>query len=331
MSEKSKHNIEELLNEYVDGELSERKYTELKRMMEHDPELLERFNQLKKQKQILNAMPVEAAPAGLLDEVVGSMERKLILNEYSAVSVESEGIKNLIFRRLMTAAVAMVLFGGLGGLIYKIIAPPKMESSKELAVIVEDTDIELSMGFDPVKKDLADAIVDNPVFRASLHLKTEHAIAMNSFIKKSIFNHDMNGFVNPPENEGTSSTVRITCGIDRIVELVNDLQSEWDKCKEADLSIYDHALAREIVIERISSKQLVDVFSENKFYTRMQVAKDYADFNRLNPYGNRILVASNEMSNEAVMPELTSVTRVKSQNRLDGGEKISLVITVTGL
>ncbi len=130
MSDESKHNIDELLNGYVDGELSERKYTELKRMMQHDSELAARYSDLKKQKQLLNSMPVEKAPQGLLDEVISSLERKLILNEYSAASVESEGIKHLMFRRVLTAAVIMVLFGMLGGLIYNITSPAQITDTK---------------------------------------------------------------------------------------------------------------------------------------------------------------------------------------------------------
>ncbi len=150
---------------------------------------------------------------------------------------------------------------------------------------------------------------------------------MTSFIKKLVFTHNLNDFVDPPENEGTSSTIRFACGIDSIVDLLADLQVEWDKCRQADLSVYDHALAKEIVIENISPRQLMNVFTEDKFYTRMQIAKDYADFNRLNMYTNTMLA----VDENAVKPEYTSASDERPKDRLEGGEKISLVITVTGL
>ena len=133
MSDESKQNIDELLSGYVDGELSKRKYTELKRLMEHDPELAEKFSELEKQKQLLNAMPVETAPEGLFDAVIASQERKFILDEYSASSGESEGIKHLMFRRALTAAVIFVLFGGLLGLIVHIVAPAQQTEPHDYA------------------------------------------------------------------------------------------------------------------------------------------------------------------------------------------------------
>lgn len=333
MSGESKHNIDELLSGYVDGELSERKYTELKRLMLHDPALEAKFTELKKQRDFLNSMPIEKAPQGLLAEVVALQERKFILNGYSEVSTESEGIKHLFFRRALTAAVMLVLFGGLGGLIYKIVAPVQMADNKDVASGNFDSEIDLTSGFVPVIGETAKTVVDTPVFRASLDLKTEHAISMNSFIMKTIFKHDLNDFVDPPENEGTSSTIRITCGIDSIVAILGDLQSEWDKCKEANLSVYDHALAREVVIKKISSSQVMDIFTEDKFYTRMQIVKTYADFSGINLYGNRA-IAINKVdagSGDMVKPELTSAIAERSITRIEGGERISLVITVTGL
>ncbi len=325
MSDESKHNIDELLNGYVDGELSERKYTELKRMMHHDSELAAKYSDLKKQKQLLNSMPVEKAPQGLLDEVISSLERKLILNEYSAASVESEGIKHLMFRRVLTAAVIMVLFGTLGGLIYNITSPAQIPNTKKIVSGRDEHGPEPDTVLIPlVEKPVI--VAETPVFRASLNLKTEHAITMNSFIKKLVFTHNLNDFVDPPENEGTSSTIRFACGIDSIVDLLADLQVEWNNCKQADLSIYDHALAKEIVIENISPRQLMNVFTEDKFYTRMQIAKDYADFNRLNTYTNTMLA----IDENAVKPVYTA-TDERPKDRLDGGEKICLVITVTGL
>jgi hypothetical protein len=326
MSDESKQNVDELLSGYVDGELSKRKYTELKRLMEHDPELAEKFAMLKKQKQLLNAMPVETAPEGLFDAVIASQERKFILNEYSAASGESEGVKHLMFRRALTAAVIFVLFGGLVGIIAHIMSPIGQVDPPDYVKGPQETGEDL---ISPRLKPDKDPGVVNPetYFRATLDLKTEQAIAMNSFIMKAIFDRELTDFVNPREIEGASSTIRIVCGIDGIVALLGDIQAEWDKCKEANLSVYDHALAKDIVIENISSKDLMKVFNEDKFYARMQIVKDFADHN---PYGDMRDVYGNDSSKDPVMPTLVE-SKLDKKQRLEGGEKVSLVITVTGL
>ena len=327
MSDESKQNIDELLSGCVDGELSKRNYTELKRLMEHDPELAEKFSQLKKQKRLLNALPVETAPEGLFDAVIASQERKFILNEYSAASGEVEGVKYLMFRRALTAAVILVLFGGLIGLIVHIVSPVSQVAPQDYASDIKAPEVDLVPVTPGLVENPVTANADATYFRASLDLKTEQAIAMNDFIMKAIFNRDLNDFVDPREIEGTSSTIRIVCGIDGIVALLGDIQAEWDRCKEANLSVYDHALAKDIVIENISSKNLMKIFNEDKFYARMQIVRDFADFN---PYGSMRLAIDDGVSKNPIEPKMTSPDADKKE-RLDGGEKVSLVITVTGL
>lgn len=327
MSDESKQNIDELLSGYVDGELSKRKYNELKRLMEHDPELAEKSAMLKKQKKLLNAMPVETAPEGLFDAVIASQERKFILDEYSASSGEAEGIKNLMFRRLLTAAVILVLFGGLIGIIVNIMLPPGTPEPGFIAAGTDYPDVELlPSSLKNVGKPVA-ANPDIPLFMASLELKTEKAIEMNSFIMKAIFNRDLNDSVDPRQIEGTSSTIRIVCGKDSVVDLLGDIQSEWDNCKQASLSVFDHVMKREIVVDNISSKDLMKVFNEDKFYTRMQIVRDFADHN---PYGDMRLAIDSRPSKDPIEPIATSSAANKKE-RLDGGEKVSLSITVTGL
>ena len=333
MGYEHKYKIEELLSGYIDDELSQRKETELKRLMEHDDTIAVRLEELKKQKALLNSLPASTAPKGILDEVMGTMERKFILNEYSAVSDETEGQKNLFLRRLMTAAIIMVLFGGLLGLVINIVMPAGVPQKNYVA----GSNQQISPIFDPGVKlqDPAMGKADTPVFVASLNLHTHHTIAMNDFVKKAVFNHNLNDFVTPPKNDGSESMIKVTCSIDKIIALLGDLQAEWGRCSATSLAVYDHAMSRDILIDNVSCQQVLDIFKEEKFYARMQKSKDTADFNTVNSASQGYFAASGVKGTGGpvkIRPELTSVEKRKDDDTGDvNSEQACLVIRIIGL
>jgi len=62
-------NIEQLLNGFIDGQLTPREQTELKRLMRNDAQLEKRLAQLQKCRMLLASLPVEKAPDGLIERV----------------------------------------------------------------------------------------------------------------------------------------------------------------------------------------------------------------------------------------------------------------------
>jgi len=62
-------NIEQLLNGFIDGQLTPREQTELKRLMRNDAQLEKRLAQLQKCRMLLVSLPVEKAPDGLIERV----------------------------------------------------------------------------------------------------------------------------------------------------------------------------------------------------------------------------------------------------------------------
>ena len=334
MNEESKQNLEEMLSDYIDGELSDRKQTELKRLMEHDEALKERLSELEKQKQLLNSMPAAEAPEGLLDDVMGSLERKFLLNEYSAVSEETDGHKTLFVRRLLTAAIIMVLFGGLAALVINIIMPPIGQKNNNFVNNDLPTYNPLNM---PGGSDNAFVPEDKtPVFVASLNLETHHTIAMNSFIKKAIFNNDLSDYAAMPKSDGSETEIKLTGPIDKIETFLGDMKAEWGRCRGTSLAVYDHAMDRDIVIEDVTAEQMLRIFGEGKFYTRMQKVNDIADFNKANPERTYLAVTEDKGTGgpvEKIRPELTTGVRDtgSSDDDKQDAETVCLVVRVIGL
>ena len=60
-------NTEELLNSYIDGELTEREKTEVQRLISHDAQVAQRLRELQKSKMLVSSLPRAKAPAKILD------------------------------------------------------------------------------------------------------------------------------------------------------------------------------------------------------------------------------------------------------------------------
>ena len=54
--------IDELLNSYIDGELTERQKTEVQRLISHDPEIAKRLAQLKKCRLLVASLHLKDKP-----------------------------------------------------------------------------------------------------------------------------------------------------------------------------------------------------------------------------------------------------------------------------
>ena len=81
MNENSKTEIDELLTACLDDALTQRQQTELKRLLQHHPEMTEQLRMMERQRQLLCSLPIETAPSTLIDDVKARLERNLILED----------------------------------------------------------------------------------------------------------------------------------------------------------------------------------------------------------------------------------------------------------
>jgi hypothetical protein len=121
---KSNVNIDELLNGYIDGELTDRNRTEVQRLISHDDQVANRLRQLQKCKTLVTALPPAEISGGLLERIKTSLETKTLVGSDDQIEVESRrGAVHLFARRLVTSAALFILLGVLGVVVFTIIAP----------------------------------------------------------------------------------------------------------------------------------------------------------------------------------------------------------------
>ncbi len=94
-------NIERLLNGYIDGELTVRQQTEVKRLLGNDPMVARRLRQLEKCKRLLTSLPPAQAPAEMTQDIISRLARRSLLGEEPTAVAEDAGVRDLFMRKLL--------------------------------------------------------------------------------------------------------------------------------------------------------------------------------------------------------------------------------------
>lgn len=337
MTEINSEKLDEMLSCYIDGELSERQQTEIKRLIEHDSEVAEKVARLEAQKTILNEMPIEQAPAELLGQINDSLERSDILGDYAPDTLESKGARQLLIKRTAAAAIILILFGSLVGLVVNIMLPSAPDDLGIASVEPKNTSTTTPFSTTPFVRDTVPALPEKGVFAASLDLATRDPIQMNSLLRKALHNNNLLGCAEPPKPDDPKHTTTINCLKYQAMALLSDLQTEWDRCDGVTFAVKDYRDDSDVTIRNVTYQQVAEIFSRDKIYNRIELAKDYSDFNSLTPSRSiRDSLASLPEDGlpelKPVKPQLTSDSpEPKPSDNIEDQEKIKLVITITHL
>jgi len=341
MNEFDKMNIEELLSCYIDGQLSQRGRTEVKRLLQHDKSIADKLTKMQRQKELLNSLPLAQAPPDLVKNIKIRLAKRPVLEKSAPGTDESAGARHLLFRRVLTAAAMFILVGALAVVVFNVIIPA---SPPEETIASKDTQ--------PLPKVIEPklAIVDSGLktedpepelypFKAALEFATADSIAVNGFIKKVIYNNGLLGST-IPKRQATQSAYHVTCTAGQMVALLDDLEAVWDKCRRTSLTVYGETAASNIVIDSVTSAQAIAVFGQTKPDERIELAKTFADFNAVThgtPTESVFAAGTSDKETEFVpsvpiKPELTRPEQPPvRRDQPETAESINLIITVTGL
>ncbi len=336
MSEKSKAEIDELLSGYIDGELSERQRTEVKRLIQHDDELSQRLGELKRQKQLLGALPIASAPEGLLDDVKASLERQSILDNASAGHNEAAGVRHLMFRRFVTAAAMFLVPAGiLVWVVFNIVMPLDSKHKEPLVVKPALPSILAPKSEESgVLRPDRVAVAEAAPFESHLNLMSDQAIALNNFIEKTVYNNDLRDTTIPRRGDN-STTYEISASAVKVLALLSDLQPIWDRCSSTSFSVDGSEGVGGLLVNDITAEQVMAIFKEEKNDTRLAMAKNYASFN--SESRNVPGAASKESASDIAMP-IPILTAQPERGAIEddtteseSGQQVKLTITVVAL
>ncbi len=284
-------NLDELLCSFMDGELSPRQRTEVQRMASRDPQVAQRLRQLQSCRTLLCSLPQAQAPADLLDQVRGALERRTLLAEQPVVARRSLGSWHLAFRKLVTAAAMFALLGVLGVVVYQIVAP-----------VADNGSVSLVAGGGPATETGAGLTAVPPLtvadagFSGRLELQTAALVQADAFLKRAI------------EESGLSSQVDIdTAGGKRVYQLVStreginrvmaSLGGIWQNFHSATLRVdRPGSDIAPVVLRAVTPEQAVSIIACNSTEASVATAAGYAIVNDMaqNTPGRPILAAIDE-------------------------------------
>jgi hypothetical protein len=238
----------ELISGYIDGQLTPRQMTELKRLLAHDPQCQHELEAMERQQRLLQSLPVESAPAGLSQEIHSALERQFILS--ASVRHNNKGDKGWIRLRKMTATAAMILLPllALGVVVYTILQPtePASNTSSEPVATVENSS--------PASN--VPAAVPALLFSAVLQFQTSQPTAANDFVEKKIHTLGLMNFT-ATQRQSDRTSYKIVCSRKYVEGLVGELNELWPRCQSASYALLDTSTKQPVRVDHIDPQQAV--------------------------------------------------------------------------
>jgi anti-sigma-K factor RskA len=315
----SDKNIEELLNAFVDGEVSDRQATEVKRLMLHDPAVAAKVGQLQRQRQLLAALPVESAPADMAGSVRTLMERRTLLDAASAGRHHVLGSVHLFGRKLAAVAAMLALLGGLAFLVFKVVGPEL--GSRDTGIVT----IAKKPADNP-----AGAAVSRPAAQPSsleLALTTNSPGGLNSVIAKAIDSCGLWDAATVNRQPSVTSYL-ISCDRANMTRMLNELAGVWDKVSEKSLSI-DAVGEDRVTVNSVTLAQVASLIASPDLPSRVASARQFAETNAQDP-GAATTVGQESIKipkPSLTSPEFDKAAAASVENRTD---KVTLTIKVLG-
>jgi len=315
-------NIEELLNAYIDGELTQRQQTEVQRLVSHDPNIAARLRQLAKIKMLVSSLPRFEAPAHIVQELKTALQtgRLSVEQPVRAQSYKQEGARQLLMRRIVSAAAMIALVGVLAVVVYTIVAPETGPAESTVARRPEAG---------VVKETLIPAVTRNPAvrmdFTGRLELETTDLVAVADFIDRAV------------EQDGLSEKVAVSSGPDRRVFTLNcgtnaaslflaQLDAVWDRLESARLLVETDRIGRPVVVNGVTTEQVRRIVAQDGFNQRIETARHFAMLNSIDQRmpGRELLAAVDASRPEPILTVKPRLTRPLPED--DG--KVNLTIEV---
>ncbi len=256
---KDDFNIEQLLNGFVDNELTERERTEVERLIANDPAISAKIEEIKKYKLLVNSLPVSKAPNDMLNNIKAAVAAE----EYS-ISKKSYGRRiaaasQLLFRRAVSVAAILILFLALGAVIYLIVSPEQNESTDNL----------------PIAKEITPA----NQLAMSLTLKTP-LDAGDEAVRKAIANAGITQF-----NESAAQTDKcqfsFNCTSQQLDSILASLEENWLQFKSPKLTVETDAVDKFALINDVTTWQIAEIASQDSFERRTKAAQYFAILNSM--------------------------------------------------
>jgi len=260
----SNERIDELLNSYIDDELTAEQQAEVERMIEHDAKIEQRLRQLKKCQMLVGSMPCAEAPASVLHGVKASLAGILPPDEKLPAYKEQAGKKYLLIRKVLVAA-AVIAIAAVLSVVFQRILP--VRNAPEAPIT------------DEINKSAAGMVTDSG-FSGRLELKTSSLTAVDAFIKSAIDDNGLSASISP-ERRQSRRVYSLSCTKEGLNSLLTDLDSIWPELDSATLFVNTGEFGIQTVVEAVTTKQISEIIGQDNPEKRIELAKNFSILNNI--------------------------------------------------
>lgn len=310
MSKNSEHEgyapgtrIDELLNSFIDGELTAHERAEVERLVAQDMLIARRLRQLEKCKMLVASMPRLDVPAQVSEGIRASLARMRVPGD-EWTHQESVGKRHMFFRKVLSAAAVIGLAAVLAGVIYTIAGPQKTPSERPVALVAPKP---------------GPGVSALPAFSGRLELKTHSLPEVSAFIGTAI---DENGLADSagPVRRQDRRVYSVNCTRKEFDSLLANMETIWPDLDAATLFVDTQVFGQEVAVSNVTTGQIAQIAGQTDPAAREQVAKDIDARNSMvaNIPGREILAAIQD-SGKSLVREL--VPRPVETGKMDVSQK----------
>jgi anti-sigma-K factor RskA len=302
--------IEELLNSYIDDELSADERSEVQRLVRFHHTIAQRLRQLEKCKAMVSSLPPAEPPA----EVVAGI--KQLLRNYSASTSESKhietrrGARHLFVRQILAASIIIGLVSIMGAVVYKIVGP----EGTALPIVavnpmptVKPAVLPVATKPEETKKTVAVAAVEDAarIGLYSLQLQTADFTAVDAYVNKLLEESPWLRYEATKDQPGKSA-YRILCSRGGLEAMISDLATVWSKFDSTTLIVRTDNVGQDVTVASVKPEQIADIVRQDTIDGRVKLAKDFAILNSVKQImpDEKMLAAT-----DRPIPELTTIPK----------------------
>jgi hypothetical protein len=256
--------IDELLNSFIDGELTAAEHAQVEHLTAQDMRVARRLRQLQKCKMLVGSLPRLDVPAEVSEGIKASVLRSAFGVRRHAVRSTQNGRRHVLVRRVLSAAAMIGLAAVLAGVIYTIVAP---QTSPERPVALE-------------APKPGSGISASPAFSGRLELKTSSLPEVSAFIGTAI---EENGLVDSsgPTRRQDRRVYSVNCSRKDLNLLLANLETIWPDLDTATLFVDTDMFDKQVVVKGIRTEQIAQIAGQDTPDTREQMAKDLDALNTM--------------------------------------------------
>lgn len=249
--------LDELLNSYIDAELTQEQQVEVDRLIADDDQIGRRLRDLQRCKMLVACLPRAQAPAGTLSSLV-SRGPSLVA-------------RRSLRRRVLAVAAVIALMAVSTAVIYSIFAP-------------QGTADRLTPGTAAATR-----------FAGKLELTTSDLTAVDAFISRVVKDDELSDCVHTV-SLADRRVYSFSGGRGALNLLLTDLATIWQRFGSAKLMVETSKFGEQIVVDAVTAAQVAQIVKQDHREESIRLAKDFAVLNNMveSLPGKEILAATGE-------------------------------------